>query len=127
MPEMPECVGNDCRYIEFSLTKVKAESWNDKQPTQTVVSHNVSPEMQNDFDLEIQKRFAPIGKGCGKDCVCKKTEKILSGPTIPETVTITITIDNAKSKLNGFEVNGTYTYTITVYAGICGPLPPKKP
>jgi hypothetical protein len=108
-PEMPECVGSDCRYVEFDITDIEM------QPG------SVSTDNQKaQYKKQVRELFSSGGK-CGDGCICEKTDKIFRGPTKPRTVERRIKLVSEDSAVDGFNLIGQITYTITVFEGVCGP------
>ena len=108
-PEMPECVGSDCRYVEFDITGITMEPG--------AVS---TDKMKAQYEKQARALFSSGGK-CGEGCICEKTDKILRGPTKPRTVERRIKLVSEDTTVDGFNLTGNITYTIIVFEGVCGP------
>jgi hypothetical protein len=120
---MPECVGSDCRYLEFSV-KAEGKTYVRKIDDHASANDPASAVMKAQYQKQAEALY-PSGGKCGGDCICEKTDKVLHGPTKPRTVEQTIKLEGPVGA-DGFEVTGTITYTITVFEGVCGPALPKK-
>ncbi len=127
LPEIADCAGSTCRYLEFEFTKITVVSWLDQTGPQFTYNTVGLADFKAEVEEQIKRHYAPRAK-CEGGCVCLKTSKILAGPTNPPTPCETdITLNNPapNNKHNGFVVKVAYSYTLTVYEGICGPPPPK--
>ena len=120
---LPDCVGSSCRYVEFEVTEVAAQSYRHKHPiTGEQQNAEISDDVKTAFKEAVESLYRSFGTGCGGwGCSCAKTEKVLSGPTVAEAPR-----EHTHMFPGGAQVRGTYKLKTTVYEGVCVPAETKS-
>jgi hypothetical protein len=132
-----DCIGSECMVTEFDISKITAKTWRTTDVSGKQIEGEIKPKppagkdsyegMRDFFKKSLEDHYKPnprLSKCHGDgDCICKKddTPRIVRGPN---TDTHEWEIEYVEPDGHSWTLNGTYTLTITVYAGTC--RPPKK-
>jgi hypothetical protein len=132
-----DCVGSECTVTEFGITNITAKTWKSTDVSGKQIEGEIKPKpptgkdswegMRDFFKKSLEDHYKPNPKlsKCPGDgeCVCKKDDapRVVRGPNTDNHEWEVEYIDPSG---HSWMLTGTYTLTISVYAGTC--RPPKK-